>query len=91
MERRGRRSSMTQCTACPLCLTSCAVPEVSVSSGQSSGIFSADRLVLESSRSTHSVCVGFPQLSNALLCLYVSSPSHLFSCVAFIMSQVEFL
>lgn len=24
-------------------------------------------------------------------CLYVSSPSHLFSCVAFIMSQVEFL
>lgn len=48
-------SSMTQCTACPLCLTSCAVPEVSVSSGQSSGIFSADRLVFESSSTDLSV------------------------------------
>lgn len=60
MERRGRMSSMTQCTACPLCLTSCAVPEVSVSSGQSSGIFSADRLVFEPSRSTHPCVLDSP-------------------------------
>lgn len=84
-------SSMTQCTACPLCLTSCAVPEVSVSSGRSSGIFSADRLVFRVLQVYTSECAAFPQLSNARLCLYVSSPSHLFSCVAFIMSQVEFL
>lgn len=95
-------SGMTQCTSCPLYLTSYTASEMSFSLSWSSSVFSVGSLVFEFSSSPDfsrslvcflhaAVHVEFLKLSNDLLCLCVSSPSHPFSHAAFIMSQVEFI